>query len=149
MDADSEQLSELALLGRLDELFALVSVEDAARAWCGYNSRPHHSDREREEDADWWAVDLWFSLAGKDEGRERQMLRLIADLAPDDDVLSALGAGPLEDFVTDDEDRLEWIETQAASSEKFRKALANVWARDYVAAENFARLERAAGRPLR
>ena len=82
------------------------------------------------------------------------MLVHVAELAPNDKVLAVVGAGPLEDFAMGcgeyrrgfmvvglelpeiendpvaDEDRLQWVERQAATSEKFRKALANVCVRN-------------------
>ncbi len=83
------------------------------------------------------------------ESRHRTLLSLLTERSANDDVLAVVGAGPLEDFVSDDEDRLLWIEKQAAKSGRFRTALRNVWARGYVTAETFDRLQKAAGVPLK
>jgi hypothetical protein len=77
----------------------------------------------------------------------RELLVKLVDHAPSDDVLGNVGAGPLEDFIDGDDDRVRWIEEQAASSPKFRTALAKVWIWSEPAWV-FERVERAAGVPL-
>jgi hypothetical protein len=70
------------------------------------------------------------------------------EIASDDAALRYVGAGPLKDFVIDDEPRLLWIESQASTSDRFRTALSNVWVWDCLTAEQFERVERGA-RPAR
>jgi hypothetical protein len=149
MAVDRERLEELILLGKLDELFSLVTLEDIADAWCRYQSRPHIYEVD-EEDPDEWA--MLFVAGGRfddlDEPLVRTLLDILIDRAPSDDVLEQIGAGPLEDFTKGcDEDRLSWIEERAASSTRFRHALARVWIWS-IEPEAFARVERAAGVPL-
>jgi hypothetical protein len=144
MAADRERLEELVLLGRVDELFSLVTLEDLADAWCRYQSRPHVYEVD-EEDPDAWAMLCLADPGVIDEPLIRILLDLLIDRAPNDDVLEMVGAGPLEDFVKAcDEDRLSWIEERAASSARFRQALARVWIWS-VEMDTFARVERAAG----
>jgi hypothetical protein len=145
MDADPKLLEELVMSDEIDKVFELVSTEEAARAWCSYNVREHPQDEE--DDPDWWAVHLMMEV--RPERRRREMLALLVEFAPNDDVLGVVGAGPLEDFIPGEGDWLSWIEAQAAASEKFRTALANAWVADDVTRETFARLERAAGVKLR
>jgi hypothetical protein len=146
MAADGERLEELVLLGKLDELFSLVTLEDIADAWCRYTSRPH-IDGVDGDDPDEWASLLVTDIEELDELRARCLLDRLVDRAPNDD-LEVVGAGPLEDFVKGhNEDRLLWIEARAASSARFRQALACVWIWS-LEPQVFARVERAAGVPL-
>jgi hypothetical protein len=147
--ADPKQLEELLDNDRVDELLALVTIEEIADAWCRYQLRPH-IDGVEDEDPDWWAVELLMtgSYLDTDERRVRAVLDLVIDRAPDDDVLAVAAAGPLEDFVMEaDEDRLQWIERRAEESARFRQALQRVWVWRLPPAL-FARVERAAGTPL-
>lgn len=106
------------------------------------------------EDEDGWAPWLVGMLGdgeGFDEHQEeafwRTVLATIADAAPDE-VLGWAGAGPLEDFIDDDADRLEWVEAQAARSDRFRQALGNVWIRSWASSETVERIEKAAGKTV-
>ena len=123
---------------------------------------------DSEEDPDEWAI-LLILHPDLPEDRYREMLIRVVELAPDDEVLGVAGAGPLEDFAAGcgewtgryeiagvdlpeivrntgaEEDRLHWVEQQAAASEKFRKALGHVWVKNHLDAATVARLERAAG----
>jgi hypothetical protein len=108
----------------------------------------HVPDGALESDPDWWAVDLWFF---PDDWRRddlvRQTLLLLIEQA-DDDLLGNIAAGPLESYISDDPGRIVWIEEQARRSPRFRQALGGVSVSGAVTAETFARLERAANRPL-
>ena len=103
-------------------------------------------------DPHWWAVEFWWLVSGRErvaawEAVARDLLVRLIDHAPSDAVLQHIGAGPFEEFIRADENRVRWIEEQAAVSAKFRTALANVWIwrePDWV----FERIERAAGVPL-
>jgi len=113
-----------------------------AEAWCRY----HFRSANNLDDPDWWAVEYW--LAGSDVWSDEDLVRrgLLALIdAASDDLLSRVGAGPLETFVSRDESRVRWIEEQAAGSPRFRTALANVWTWGTEPDDVAARLERAAG----
>jgi hypothetical protein len=147
MPADPKHLQELLDNFQVDELLSLVTLEEIADAWCRYQTRPHVSGVE-DEDPDWWAVELLMdSHFHADEQRVRTTLDLLIERAQDDDVLGVAAAGPLEDFLTADEDRLRWIEQRAAESLRFRQALRHVWVWR-LPSEAFARIEEAAGQPL-
>ena len=127
-----------------------VSVDDVAAAWCRYMARSmlHPSGApDWEGDPDGWAAELYFEDEFWDIPRRETFISLIAELAPNDDVLLTVGAQGLEDFINDDEDCLLWVEGQAAASDKFRKALQNVYVSG-LKPETVSRLERAARTPL-
>ncbi len=135
----------------IDELLSLVTPEEMALAWCRYATRVVNKElperHEWEDDEDGWAAELYHEDEfWANEEFVRAFLVTIADTAPDE-VLGWVGAGPLEDFITEDADRLAWVESQAARSERFRQALANVWIAE-LSPETFHRTERAAGVPL-
>jgi len=131
-------------------LRARVSVETVAAAWCRYIDRSMRDraagrpEREWEDDPDGWAGELYFEEEFWDVSRRKEFIRLIAELAPNDEVLLTVGAQGLEDFITDDEECLLWIEEQAAASGRFKKALQNVYVSG-LRPESVVRLERAAG----
>jgi hypothetical protein len=67
---------------------------------------------------DWWAVDLWMNRDWLlDEDRLHDGLLRLVDAARSDDDFGMVAAGPIYDFINDDESRLAWIERQAAGSE--------------------------------
>lgn len=79
------------------------------------------------DDRNWWAVilvgnlDWWAS-----EALQRALLLCLIEHTTLRQLWS-VAAGPLEDFLTDDPDRLDWMEEQAAVNPRFRDALAGVW----------------------
>ncbi len=141
--ADPRTLQALVDEGRVDELLNLVPVEAVTETWLRYHRLEQHP-ADSDDDPDWWTVELWMSPAWwSEEQRVREgLLRLIE--AADGDALSFVAAGPLEVFIADDASRLDWIEQQARRSEKFRRALAQVWVWE-LPTDAFARVERAAG----
>lgn len=148
MDADPEHFVELLDNFRVDELLALVTLEEIADAWCAFQLR-YDSHEITDEDPDWWSVELLMdSTFMSDEARLRAVLDLILDRATEEAIFGVFAAGPLEDFVSGyDDDRLAWIEQRAAESPRFRQALQRIWIWS-LPPEVFARVERAAGAPL-
>src|SRR6266571_3052818 len=115
-----------------------------ADAWWGSQLRPRRD--ADDDDPDWWAVDLWLA-GGPIWGHEDLLQRGIAVLAermPPGADIGSLGAGPIENVITNNEDRLHWIEAEAARSPRFRAALANVWIEELGAA-TFLRVQHSAG----
>jgi hypothetical protein len=139
--AMGDTLTRMVDEGRLDDLLGAVSLTDIGEAWCCYARRQGND----HEDPDWWAVEFWLSdgLAFEREEVARDGLLALVNTAPDD-LLGRVGAGPLETFVSNDESRVRWIEEQAAHSDRFRRALANVWTWGTESDDVAARLERAA-----
>jgi hypothetical protein len=121
MAPDPKRLEQLMDEFRIDELLSLVTLEEIADAWCGYQTRPH-IDGVEDEDPDWWAVELLMdSTFESDEARVRAVLDLILDRADEEEIFGVFAAGPLEAFVkTYDDDRILWIEERAAASSRFR-----------------------------
>ena len=82
MAADHRTLQALAEEGRVQELLRVVSFDTVIETWLRYHRTDHEPDDpdyDRDDDPDWWAVELWFSPAWwSDEGRVRDgLLRLI------------------------------------------------------------------------
>jgi hypothetical protein len=122
-----------------------------ADAWCRFHERASAGELgdDQTNDDEWWAVEFWLTGGDvwEDEVAVREGLLALIDAAQDD-LLSYIGAGPLEAFVNTDESRLLWIEEQASKSGRFRRALANVWTWGSEPDAIAARLEKAAGTRL-
>jgi hypothetical protein len=141
-EEDRPTVARLAYEGQVDELLGLVTPDEIAKAWVRY-----HVVDKAERENDWWAIELWMTTGWwAHEDLVRAGLLKLIDEAPDA-FLGHVGAGPLENFVVDDEPRLLWVEEQAAASERFRRTLATVWIWNLPDAV-FERMERAAGVPL-
>ena len=56
----------------------------------------------------------------------REIVLSLIDTA-DDQQLWRVAAHPLEDFLTDNDERLTWMEQTAAQNPRFRRALGGVW----------------------
>jgi hypothetical protein len=145
---DRAEIIDAAERGDLDKLLALVSLDEIADAWWRYTMRTGSPDQRTaddqwETDPDGWASEIYYTDIYKDEDTHREYLRALARRAPDDADLRYFGAGPLEDFIAADVDRLRWIEQEARSSDSFRRALATVWIEDLGPAV-FLRLQAAA-----
>jgi hypothetical protein len=146
-----DHLNELCDRGELEDLLALVSLDTVATTWCRYTERSlaARSEGLSYEDPDWWAVNFFLCEAfWRDRNLRRRGLLALLRATDNERVLGCVGAGPLENFVSDDEDDLRWLEEQAPHSESFRIALRNVWADTYVTEATMARLDAAAGEPL-
>jgi hypothetical protein len=142
------QIVELAENDDLEGLLAAVSLDDLADAWWRYTLRldaAHEAEApEAHTDPNGWAWEVWMShVLDQREDVVRTFLSLLAERVPVGADLGYLGAGPIEDFATN-EDRLCWIEAEAARSDAFRAALANVYPRRALSEEQNERLRRAA-----
>ncbi len=136
---DTDQLSENDASGAIEAWIAHFPLEAMADAWWRYTMRWDAAYDAGEEtpnsnsDPDGWAEQVWQSeLLMRSEETVRKFLRIAADRAPqesssDDGPLSYLGAGPIEDFLDADLDRLLWIEKTAKGSRAFREALRGVY----------------------
>jgi hypothetical protein len=134
--------------GRLDDVLALVSLQDIAEAWSCFHERQRSSGWAATADPDWWAVDFWLtsSHSSGPESVLREGLLALVDTVPEE-LLAYVGAGPLMNFVGPDEDRIAWIESVAAESSRCRAALTAV-AAWHEEAWDVERLEQAAGAAL-
>jgi hypothetical protein len=136
--------------GDLEGLLSVVTLDEVAATWCRYTATPHAArDHEGIDDPDWWAVEFFFTEAYfANRELQRSVLLKLLEHATSELLIACIGAGPLEDFITDDEDNLRWIEHQAPRNERLRLALRNVWAADDVTEQTLLRLDAAAGQQL-
>lgn len=144
--ARGEEFEHLIMQGNLDAVLQSVSVDEVAEAWCRFTAR---SRGERgDDDPDWWAIA--FAMTAGMEGHPvvRPLLLALVDAAPNERVVGGIGAGPLEDFISDNEDDLAWLESQAASRPKLANAVRGSWVAGSVSESTLARLDRIAGEPL-
>ncbi len=138
----SARLERLINEDRTAELLERESLESIAQTWVRYHNTESHSTARLR---DWWAIQIWLGSALlEDEDRRREGLLRLVDAAQSDNDFGIIGAGPLEDFIDDNESRLSWIEAQAQRSASFRRALAGVWIWT-IPEDAFLRVERAAG----
>lgn len=140
MSFDPSQL-DVVLREHAEEIFRRFSLSEIAQAWCAY--------QVTRDDRYWWAVDLmWSDPYLSDRLRREQLIELLIEAAPNDDVLGVAAAGPLEDAIYDSDECVSWLEARAATSPRFRQALETVYIWRVVSPERFARIEQAAGRAL-
>src|SRR5262249_47921220 len=75
-----------------------------------------------------WAFDAVHDLIREDPERLWMITKPFVPAAPDEEALGYIGAGPLEDLLSDyGEHFIERVEQQAATDAKFRYCLAGVW----------------------
>jgi len=126
----------------VDAVLSIAPVDDVAQAWCSYESRG--GSRELSyDDPDWWAIEF-FMMRGISTETYRRLLLALCEYG-DDSLVGIIGAGPLENFVSDDEEDLAWLESQATRLPRLRAAFANVWAHGEVSEQTMLRLDRIAG----
>lgn len=127
------------------ELLDDATIEEVAEAWHRYTATPEPDD----DHPDWWAIEvLMDSAVYRHPDLIRALLLKLVELAPDEHNLGCVGAGPLENFLSDDEDDLRWIEAECAHNEGLRQALSGVWVDGAVTDETLRRLDAAAGTTL-
>ncbi|HWJ62806.1 MAG TPA: hypothetical protein VNS19_12630 [Acidimicrobiales bacterium] len=144
-DGGTNRMQELVDVGDIDGLLDLVSLDDIARAWNRYTDAPRPKN---DDHPDWWAIDLFWDpgVTGNTALRRELIVKLLEHAAPE--TIGAVAAGPLEDFLSDDEDDLRWIEAEAARNPRMRQALTGVWIATDVTDATLTRLDAAAGEEL-
>jgi hypothetical protein len=131
--------------GDLEGLLTVVTPDDIAIAWHRYNATPEPKSYDHP---DWWAIDLFWARELFDRfDLHRHLLLKLIEHGPEE-ALGAVAAGPLEDFVSDDEDDLQWIESECITNRRLRIALTGMWSASYVSEATMLRLDAAAGEPL-
>lgn len=125
----SVELSDLAWAGDADGVLSIVTVEEIAQEWCDLTvsrvARPQ-SDDDGETGEEWWPAWFLFNCLHRVPQLHRDLLLQLVANAPNDDVLSAIGAGPFEDWVYSNPDGIHWLEVQAAKDSRFQQALDNM-----------------------
>lgn len=129
----------------LQGLLALITVDDIARTWHRYHAAP---EAAQDGSQDWWAVELFLHPGILQRGPLlRELLLKLIEHAPDSYAVGMVAAGPLEDFVSDDEEDLQWLERRCLTNAGLRSALPGMWVSG-TTAETLARLDAAAGEML-
>jgi hypothetical protein len=103
------------------------SDAEIASAWIDYEARPHSPAEEAGEDKAWWAVDAMMGLSADDPLRALEICFLIARSSDDPKVLEMLGAGPLEDLVSEDPTLVDAIFHESNSNNHLVTALKSMW----------------------
>jgi hypothetical protein len=108
-----------------------AQLDELAATWIRYQSvdRPDVDDA----DPDWWACEVVMDLYGERPDIEWRLVRaLCARVDPSDELtVTAIGAGPLEDFVRHQGERaLDLIEPVADTDPVLLDALECVWGWD-------------------
>ena len=91
-------------------------------------------DRERLVNAwltyqkNWWAFEALMKLWRESPDEALDVIINLARSADDDELVEAVGAGPLEDLIREHgASMIDAIETSAKSDLRFRQALSHVW----------------------
>ena len=91
-------------------------------------------DRERLVKAwltyqkNWWAYEALMTLWRESPDEALDVIIDLTQSADDDDLIEAVGAGPLEDLVREHgASMIDAIEMRAKSDVRFRQALSHVW----------------------
>lgn len=100
-----------------------LGVQRLVDAWLAWTPTPDGT----YPDQHWWAFSLFDDIERwADEDLYRKIVLRFIDAA-DDEQLWHVAAHPLEDFLTDNDERLTWMEQTATQSPRFRRALGGVW----------------------
>ncbi|MFT3853414.1 MAG: hypothetical protein QM733_11845 [Ilumatobacteraceae bacterium] len=135
----------------IETLLTLVSIDAAAASLLAiYRAEQLDAPRRAVATARHsWAAELSMSSMWlADPARRRAWLTSLVEQATSEWELARIGAGPLEDFVSDDPDDLLWLQAQLRRSSGFRRVLAGAWIYGQVSPEAFERLEELVGQPL-
>ena len=108
---------------------ALAELAEQCLAICWVRATREMHERRREgsdagDAADVWVLDLWWHPDWyNDRNRVRRVIEHLVEQARGDQIaLENVGAGPLEEFVTDADEDLLWIESMCQRSTDFRIA---------------------------
>ena len=116
-----------------------LGVQRLVDAWLAWTPGPDGT----YPDQHWWAFSLFDDIERwADEDLHREIVLRFIDTA-DDEQIWHVAAHPLEDFLTNNDERLTWMEQIAAQNPRFRRALGGVWTHS-KGPTTAARIERAA-----
>ncbi|WP_342107377.1 DUF6869 domain-containing protein [Methylobacterium sp. SI9] len=103
------------------------SNEEIAATWIDFQGRLHVSPERMGEDRSWWAVDAIMGLSEDNPFRALEICFAVARLSNDPKVLGALGAGPLEDIISENPNVIDVVSQEATSNENLITALGSMW----------------------
>jgi hypothetical protein len=96
-------------------------------AWIDFESRAHPLDDDWIRDRAWWAVEAMMDLQVHDPIRALEIAFQIARASGAPKVLEMLGAGPIEDLLSEDPTLFDAVAVEAPSSPNLRLALRSTW----------------------
>jgi len=106
------------------------SDSEIAAAWIDFEARPHALEEDWLRDRAWWAVEAVMDLQAHDPIRALEIVFRIARTDDRPKVLEMLGAGPLEDLLSEDPTLIDAVAIEAWSSPNLRVALRSTWQND-------------------
>jgi hypothetical protein len=142
----SEELCKLALDSDAEGVLSIVTLDEIAQEWCahlatkfaasdvdpddpfGWVERQRAlvaAERDREPGGEYWPVWFFIMCLPKVPHLQRELLLKLVEHAPNDDVLSAIGAGPFEDWLYSSPAEMQWAEAEAWKDPRFQRALDN------------------------
>lgn len=122
-------LAHSAPMDRDDEWFerwAKRSNSEVAAAWIDYQSRDHARDEAPGDDHAWWAVEALMCLSDDDPRRALEICFGVAKTTRNPTVLAMLGAGPLEDLLSEDPSPFDAVQHETGVSPALVEALRHV-----------------------
>lgn len=126
----TDELIQLANDGDAAAVLAIVTLDEIAQQWCEATAESMarrvdvEVERSWEAGPEWWPLSFAFNCLTFELHRPF-LLGLVA-FAPNDDVLSAIGAGPFEDWRNSAPDEYSWMLEQAGRDPRFARALSNM-----------------------
>jgi len=100
----------------------------------------------RQAEMWWWAWEEVTRLVHKEPEKSLEVIKALVSAAPNDDFLSYVAAGPLENLLCYHGDAfIGEVERAAAKDEKFRRALSGVWGENHMSPSVHLRLIAAVG----
>lgn len=127
--ARSEELIQLADNGDTAAVLAIVTLDEIAQQWCEATAESMarvdvEVERSWETGPEWRPFSFAFNCLTVE--LHRPFLLSLVAFAPTDDVLSAIGAGPFEDWQNAVPDECSWMSEQAARDPRFALALSHM-----------------------
>jgi len=121
-----------------------VEIDDLARAWILlYETKSKHGNDSPESNALFWAYEALDEACSEHPKRALEVIGLISKLTIDDYILANLAAGPLEDLIVGNEEKIiDDIEVLAKKDLHFRRIIGGVW-RNSISQPTWDRLQRA------
>jgi hypothetical protein len=101
--------------------------DEVVEGWIDFESRPHGLDEDWVRDRSWWAVEAMMVLQQHDPIRALEVAFQIARSTASPKVLEMLGAGPLEDLLSEDSTLIDAVAIETMSSPNLRTALQSTW----------------------
>jgi len=109
------------------ENWARRSNDEVAAAWIEFEARDRSGETDMADHPAWWAADAMMGLSHDDPLRALEICFRIAKSTDDPTVFEMLGAGPLEDLLSNDPTLFDAIAFEAGCSPGLIEALRHTW----------------------